>query len=182
MTIKTTEARTLVAKIKKSSNDIEMYLRRFHEVRGWAVLGYDSFLSWWDADMADVAIAPALRNWAIFEMVEGARTGKKVPAGTYAQVADLMGVTNASVKSVLSRARYKIRETSRNDDDLTTLSFMAPERWRRNILMLASTKNVNMADILRVSLARGIKSVYGVDVDATTATPKPSAGRSRSAA
>lgn len=164
-TLTQNEARELADLIKSNLRDLEKNLRYFHAVQGWLPLGYDSFTVWWDNEMRDLPISKGLRNWAIIMMIDENTEGGRIRTGMSPVIAHAGGIAISTVSGMKSRARPKVRMTSRQDEDLTAVSIVVPERWRRHILRLSIQKDRTMADLMRPILKDGMMRMYGIDLD-----------------
>jgi len=157
------QARKLTGLMRQNLMDFEENIKLFFEGRGFEAMGYETLTQWWDVELKGIPLATKLRNTIILMML-GEQTGPsgQVKRGGVLAVADAMGVSSALIQGV--RHRNKPRITGRSDDDMVMLGVMVPNRWRKHIIKFAMDKNVNMADIVRPILKRGMKE-RGVDLE-----------------
>lgn len=159
------EARDLANKIRGNLIDLDENLKYFHAVQGWLPLGYDSFTVWWDNEMRDLPIAVGIRNWAAYQMIRENTVGGRMSTGMTAVVAHATGFAPSTITGMKTRARPRVRELGKRDDELGSITILVPERWRRHLIALSNQKDRSMADLLRPVVKEGIMNQYGVDMD-----------------
>lgn len=183
-TITAAKARKLVQAIRGDLTDLERNLQEFHALQAWLPLGYRTFLEFWDAELHKLPIAAGLRNWVIYAMVDeqsvpGSDGKPRLPVGKTALIAQATGVSSSHVRQLKVhqlKARARTRKSGHDDDDMVTVGFVAPYRWRRRLTEVAVAKNVNVSDLMRRFVAEGMRKHYKVDMDAPSWTGREADG------
>lgn len=162
------EARKLANKIKGNLSELEDNLKYFHAVQGWLPLGYDSFTVWWDNEMGDLPIATGIRNWAIYAMIQENMEGNRVRRGMVGVMSHATGLAPSTITSMKykSRARPKVRQFGKRDEDPSVVAVVCPTRWHRHLISLSIRNDKPMAEFLRPIIKEGMMRTYGIDLDA----------------
>lgn len=184
MALTATRARTLTAEIKSTFANLEEKLALFHSERGWEVMGYDSFLQWWDSELGDIPVSSTVRQWAVNKMADEAQYyvhSGRIEQGTIPAIAQAVGYAPSTVSGILykSRERAKGRITGLSDAEMVQLSVLVPGVWRKNIVHAALQRDCSMADMVRPLIVDGMRERYGVDVAKPVKPSKAEARKGR---
>lgn len=154
--MKKTVAKNITERIRYDLSQLEANLEEFIAENGWTVLGYPSFVEWWDAEIGRANLSGWIKQYAISVMIlEEEHNGWTM--GASKRIGERVGISDRTVQRlrgdnpVLGRQRPHFSEWGGSDNVMWAAP--VPVDLHSRLLSHAKRMKITKADLVRAALS-----------------------------